>query len=70
MLLPFQTTVERSAAIVVRNEFNRSQEAAVAEFTADESTEAPEGPDPFHSLQAFATEVMSAYEEDIGFVVG
>ena len=63
-------TVERGAAIVVRNEFNRSQEAAVAEFTDGESTEAPEGPDPFQSLQAFAAEVMSAYEEDIGFVVG
>jgi len=61
-------TVERGAAIVVRNDYNRSQETAVAEFADGESTEAPEGPDPFQTLQDFAAEVMSAYEQDIGFV--
>lgn len=59
--------VERGAAIIVRNEYNRSQGDALEEFQEGESDEAPEGPDPFHSLQEFATEVMTAYEADIGF---
>ena len=58
---------ERGAAIVVRNEYNRSQDKALDEFEEGHTEEAPEGPDPFHSLQEFATEVMEAYEADIGF---
>lgn len=58
---------ERGAAIVVRNEYNRSQDAALEEFEEGQAEEAPEGPDPFHTLQEFATEVMEAYEADIGF---
>jgi hypothetical protein len=59
--------LERSAAIIVRNEYNRAQDEAVADFEKGESDETPEGPDPFHSLQELATEVMEAYEADIGF---
>ena len=59
---------ERGAAIVVRYEYNRSQDTALEEFELGESGEAPEGPDPFQSLQEFATEVVEAYEADIGFV--
>ena len=58
---------ERSAAIVVRNAHNRDQSEAVEEFAKGHSEDAPEGPDPFHSLQELATEVMAAYEADIGF---
>jgi hypothetical protein len=60
-------SVERGAAIVVRNEYNRSQDKALEEFQDGQTEEAPEGPDPFHSLQQFAAEVMEAYEADIGF---
>ncbi len=62
-------SVERGAAIVVRNEYNRSQDKALDEFQEGQTEEVPEGPDPFHSLQEFATEVMDAYEADIGFGV-
>jgi hypothetical protein len=64
--------VQRAAAILVRNAYNREQDAAVRELQADDPDDAddddvPGGPDPFHSVQEFATEVMEAYEADIGF---
>jgi hypothetical protein len=64
--------VQRSAAILVRNAYNREQDAAVRELQAEDPDDAddddlPGGPDPFHSVQEFATEVMEAYEADIGF---
>jgi hypothetical protein len=63
--------VERGAAIVVRNEFNRSEEAAMSEIAdgdEDEEDDAQphEGAEPFHSLQEFAAEIIAAYEADIG----
>ena len=58
--------VERGAAIVVRNEFNRSQEEAVEELEDGEDLEGQGGPDPYHSLQEFAEEIIAAYEADIG----
>lgn len=61
--------VQRSAAIVVRNEFNRSQEEAVEEFEDDGESDGLQGPDPFHSLQEFALEIIAAYEADIGPLV-
>ena len=61
---------ERGAAIVVRNEFNRSQEEAVEELEDGGNAEGLEGPDPFHSLQEFAAEIIAAYEADIGPLVG
>ena len=60
--------VQRSAALVLRNSFNRSQEEAVEDFTEGEADEdVPPGPDPFESLQDLAGEIMAAYEADIGF---
>ena len=58
--------VDRGAARVVRNEFNRSQEEAVDEFDGEGDIEPHEGPDPYHSLQDFAEEIIAAYEADIG----
>ena len=59
--------LERPAAIVVRNAYNRDQEESLEEIQEGESQELPEGPDPFHSVQELAAEVMTAYEADIGF---
>ena len=61
--------VRRSAALVLRNAFNRSQEEAVRELNEEEPDEddVPPGPAPFESLQEFAAEIMAAYEADIGF---
>ena len=61
--------VQRSAALVLRNAFNRTQEELMREFQVDATDEAdaPAGPVPFESLQEFAAEIMSAYEADIGF---
>lgn len=60
--------IQRSAALVLRNAFNRSQEEAVAEFQDGPSEEdLPPGPDPFESLQELANEIVAAYEADIGF---
>ena len=56
--------IRRSAALVLRNAFNRSQEDAVGD---DADGEPPPGPDPFASLQELAREIMAAYEADIGF---
>ena len=61
--------VERGAAIVVRNEFNRSQEEAVEELADGAEPDGFETPDPFHSLQEFAEEIVAAYEADIGPLV-
>ena len=61
--------VARGAAIVVRNEVNRSQQEQLEDFEEGLEPEAPEGPDPFHTLQQFAAEVMSAYEADMGPLV-
>ena len=61
--------LRRSAALVLRNAFNRSQEEAVRELDEEEPDEedVPPGPAPFESLQEFAAEIMAAYEADIGF---
>ena len=61
--------VRRSAALVLRNAFNRSQEEAVRELDEEEPDEedVPPSPAPFESLQEFAAEIMAAYEADIGF---
>ncbi|MEE8518452.1 MAG: hypothetical protein V3S98_04945 [Dehalococcoidia bacterium] len=61
--------VQRSAAIMVRNAYNRGQEEAVGEFEG-EGDDVPAGPDPFQSLQELATEIMEAYVADIGFGSG
>lgn len=60
--------VQRSAAMVLRNAFNRSQQEAVVDFgDGDTDEELPPGPDPFESLQELAREIMDAYDADIGF---
>ena len=61
--------VQRSAALVLRNAFNRSQEEAVRELEEEHPDEedVPPGPAPFESLQEFSAEIMAAYEADIGF---
>ena len=59
----------RGAAIAVRNEVNRSQQERVEEFEEGLDDEAPEGPEAFQTLQEFATEVMEAYEADLGPLV-
>lgn len=59
--------VQRSAGLLLRNAFNRSQEESVAEFEAGESGDLPPGPDPFRSLQDLANEIVEAYQADIGF---
>lgn len=61
--------VARGAAIVVRNEVNRHQQELLEDFEDGLDEEAPEGPDPFHTLQGFAAEVMAAYEADMGPLV-
>lgn len=58
---------QRSAALVLRNAFDRSQEEAVKEFENLEDDEVPPGPDPFQTLQNLGSEIMEAYESDIGF---
>lgn len=57
--------LERTAALVVRNHYNRSQAEAVASFESGESANTPPGPDPHASLQSLAAEVITAYEKDI-----
>ena len=59
--------VQRPAALVVRNGYNRRQAQALAAFEAGDLQEPPPGPDPRQSLQDLAKEVVSAYEKDIGF---
>ena len=59
--------VERSAAMIVRNAFNRDQETGVRDYESGESTDMPAGPDPYQSLQELAKEIVTAYEADIGF---
>ena len=59
--------VERPAAIVVRNAFNRDQEEAVGEFEAGDSADMPAGPSPYMPLQDLAREIVTAYEADVGF---
>lgn len=62
--------LQRSAALVLRNAFNRSQEEAVRELEEegpDDDEDVPPGPAPFEPLQVFAAEIMAAYESDIGF---
>ncbi len=59
--------VERGAAMVVRNAFNRDQETAVREYESGDSADLPTGPDPYQPLQDLAREIVTAYEADIGF---
>ena len=59
----------RGAAVVVRNEVNRAQQEQLEDFEDGLEEEAPEGPDPYHTLQEFAVEVMTAYEADMGPLV-
>jgi hypothetical protein len=58
--------VQRPAAIMVRNAYNRAQADTVEEFEGGES-DVPSGPDPLQSLQGLATEIMDAYVADVGF---
>ena len=60
-------SVQRPAALMVRNAFNRAQAEAVSEFEAGTSDDVPPGPDPHRPLQELAEELISAYEADIGF---
>ena len=62
--------VERAAAMMVRNVFNRAQAEALAEFEAGTNDDLPPGPDPHRPLQDLAAEILSAYEADIGFGAG
>jgi hypothetical protein len=57
--------LERPAAVVIRNHYNRNQAHAVASFKTGETVAIPPGPDPNRSLQALAIEIISAYESDI-----
>jgi hypothetical protein len=57
--------VERGAAIVVRNEFNRSQQEIAEEMEDEGSSPDGEALDPYHSVQEFAEELVTAYEADI-----
>ena len=59
--------VQRSAAMMVRNVFNRARAEAVSGLEAGTSEDVPPGPDPERPLQHLAAEIMSAYEADIGF---
>ena len=65
--------VQRSAALVLRNAFNRAQEKAAQEEEPEDEPADAEDEDlspeyaPFESLQELAQEIMSAYEADIGF---
>jgi hypothetical protein len=59
--------VERGAAMMVRNAFNRDQETGVREYESGDSAAVPIGPDPYQSLQDLAKEIVTAYEADIGF---
>ena len=65
--------VQRSAALVLRNAFNRAQEEAAQEEAPEDEPADAEDEDlspeyaPFESLQELAQEIMSAYEADIGF---
>jgi hypothetical protein len=61
--------VQRPAAIMVRNAYNRAQAETVEEFEGGES-DVPSGPDPLQSLQGLATEIMDAYVADVGFPDG
>lgn len=62
--------IQRSAALLLRNAFNRSQDESVREFDEGESNDMPPGPDPYQSVQDLAKELMAAYESDIGFQEG
>ncbi len=59
--------LERAAAILVRNAYNRDRRETLDEIEAGDDVEPPEGPDPYQSLQELAVEIMTAYEADIGF---
>ena len=59
--------LERSAAILVRNAYNRDRRETLDDIEAGDDVEPPEGPDPYQSLQELAAEIMAAYEADIGF---
>ncbi len=65
--------VERGVAIMVRNEFNRSEEVAAEEPEEEEQEQEEDmgrkvGSAPYHSLQEFAAEIVAAYEADIGLL--
>ena len=57
----------RSAALVLRNAFDRSQAEALKDFEEENDDELPPGPDPYQTLQSVGAEIMEAYESDIGF---
>jgi len=57
----------RSAALVLRNAFDRSQAEALKDFEEENDDELPPGPDPYQTLQSLGAEIMEAYESDIGF---
>ena len=65
--------VERRAALTVRNGFNRLQAQALSAQAGQQSediADAPRylaGPDPHRPVQDLARELLSAYEQDIGF---
>ena len=58
---------QKPVAIALRNAFDRSQQEAITEFELDDGDEFPPGPDPYQTLQNLSSEIMEAYEADIGF---
>ncbi|MBM3940234.1 MAG: hypothetical protein FJ318_04970 [SAR202 cluster bacterium] len=61
------TTVDRAASIVVRNAYNRRLREMLKALEEGQPIEVPPGVDPSQSLQEFAKELVTAYEQDIGF---
>lgn len=63
-------TIDRAAAIVVRNGYNRRVAGILKQLEAGEPVELPPGPDPHQSLQELARELVEAYEKDVGCLGG
>jgi hypothetical protein len=59
--------VERSAALLVRNDFNRKQAEQVEAMERGEEPFPVLGPDPNRPIQDTAKELVTAYQADIGF---
>jgi hypothetical protein len=60
-------SVQPKAAKLVRNDFNRRQAQLLRALEQDDTGDVPLGPDPHQPLQETARELVSAYQEDIGF---
>jgi hypothetical protein len=59
--------VERRAALLVRNDFNRKQAEQVEAMERGEEPFPVLGPDPNRPIQDTAKELVTAYQADIGF---